>query len=84
MPIFRPRKFTFFPFLILFKRIESIDMTPCVISFLVILVGNEDMHKISDKGELLTNPITDYGVSCHWAFEKKIPRTYNGKMLLPL
>ena len=35
MPIFRPRKFTFFPFLILFKRIESIDMTPCVISFLV-------------------------------------------------
>ena len=36
MPIFRPRKFTFFPFLILFKRIESIDMTPCVISFLVI------------------------------------------------
>ena len=36
MPIFRPRKFTFFPFLILLKRIESIDMTPCVISFLVI------------------------------------------------
>ena len=35
MPIFRPRKFTIFPFLILFKRIESIDMTPCVISFLV-------------------------------------------------
>ena len=35
MPIFRPRKFAFFPFLILFKRIESIDMTPCVISFLV-------------------------------------------------
>ena len=35
MPIFRSRKFTFFPFLILFKRIESIDMTPCVISFLV-------------------------------------------------
>ena len=35
MSIFRPRKFTFFPFLILFKRIESIDMTPCVISFLV-------------------------------------------------
>ena len=35
MPIFRPRKVTFFPFLILFKRIESIDMTPCVISFLV-------------------------------------------------
>ena len=35
MPIFRPRKFTFFPFLILFKRIESIDMTRCVISFLV-------------------------------------------------
>ena len=36
MPIFRPRKFTFFPFLILFKRIESIDLTPCVISFLVV------------------------------------------------
>ena len=35
MPIFRRRKFTLFPFLILFKRIESIDMTPCVISFLV-------------------------------------------------
>ena len=37
MPIFRPRKFAFFPFLILFKRIESIDMTPCVISFLVYI-----------------------------------------------
>ena len=37
MSNFRPRKFTFFPFLILFKRIESIDMTPCVISFLVII-----------------------------------------------
>ena len=36
MPIFRLRKFTFFPFLILFKRIEPIDMTPCVIPFLVI------------------------------------------------
>ena len=36
MPIFRPREFIFFPFLILFKRIESIDMTPCVISFLVL------------------------------------------------
>ena len=36
MPIIRPRKFTFFPFLILFKRIELIYMTPCVISFLVI------------------------------------------------
>ena len=35
MPIFHPRKFTFFPFLILFKRIESTDMTLCVISFLV-------------------------------------------------
>ena len=42
MPIFRPRKFTFFPFLILFKRIESIDMTPCVISFLVKNVGQPD------------------------------------------
>ena len=39
MPIFRPRKFTFFPFLILFKKIESIDMTPCVISFLVHCCG---------------------------------------------
>ena len=38
MPIFRTRKFTFFPFLILFKRIESIDMTPCVISFLVKII----------------------------------------------
>ena len=28
-------KITIFPFLILFKRIESIDMTLCVISFLV-------------------------------------------------
>ena len=35
MPIFRPQEFTFFPFFILFKRIKSIDMTPCVISFLV-------------------------------------------------
>ena len=30
-------KITIFPFLILFKRIESIDMTLCVISFLVIV-----------------------------------------------
>ena len=37
MPNFRPRKFTFFPFLIVFKRIESIDMTLCDISFLVFL-----------------------------------------------
>ena len=35
MPIFRLRKITFFPFLILFKRIESIDMTLCVTYFLV-------------------------------------------------
>ena len=51
MPIFCPRKFTFFPFLILFKRIESIDMTPCVISFLVILVGNEGTYTILDEFE---------------------------------
>ena len=50
MPIFRPRKFTFFPFLILFKRIESIDMTPCVISFLVLLMSNMgDFNKIQDS-----------------------------------
>ena len=41
MPIFSPRKFTFFPFLILFKIIESIDMTPCVISFLVYFATEE-------------------------------------------
>ena len=36
MPIqFSPTKIHIFPFLILFKRIESIDMTPCVVSFLV-------------------------------------------------
>ena len=35
MPTFRPRKNYIFPFLILFERIESIDMTPCVIAFLV-------------------------------------------------
>ena len=43
MPIFRPRKFTFLPFLILFKRIESIDMTPCVISFLVYCCVTADI-----------------------------------------
>ena len=32
MAIFRLRIFTFVPFLILFKMIESIDMTPCHIS----------------------------------------------------
>ena len=62
MPIFRPRKFTFFPFLILFKRIGLIDMTPCVISFLVIFDGNEDMHKCSNEFEFLPDPNIVYGV----------------------
>ena len=31
---------------------------------LLILAGNEDMHKISDEFEFQSDRTTDYGVSC--------------------
>ena len=39
---------------------------------LFILAGNEDMHKISDKFEILPDRTTGYGISCPWA-SKKFP-----------
>ena len=33
---------------------------------LLILAGNEDMHKISDEFEFRPDQTTDYGVSCPW------------------
>ena len=42
---------------------------------LFILAGNEDMHKILDKFEFLSDRITDYGVIRPWAF----PLTLNGE-----
>ena len=33
---------------------------------LLILAGNEDMHKISDEFEFWRDRTTDYGVSCPW------------------
>ena len=39
---------------------------------LLILAGNEDMHKISDEFEFRSDRTTDYGVSCPWV-SKKFP-----------
>ena len=39
---------------------------------LLILAGNEDMHKISHEFEFWPDWTTDYGVSCPWA-SKKFP-----------
>ena len=39
---------------------------------LIILAGNEDMHKISDEFEFRPDLATDYGISCPWA-SKKFP-----------
>ena len=39
---------------------------------LLILGGNEDMHKISDEFEFRPDRTTDYRVSCPWA-SKKFP-----------
>ena len=39
---------------------------------LLVLAGNEDMHKISDEFEFGPDQTTDHGVSCPWA-SKKIP-----------
>ena len=61
MPILRPRKFTFFPFLILFKRIESIDMTPCVISFLVYFVAPQFLNENDKIETAFRHPF----VGCH-------------------
>ena len=35
---------------------------PCPAAGLIIVAGNEDMHKISDKFEFLSDRTTDYGV----------------------
>ena len=42
----------------------------CPVTTLIILAGNEDMHKISDKFELRPDRTTDFGVSCPWAAKK--------------
>ena len=39
---------------------------------LLILAGNEDMHKILDEFEFQSDRTTDYGVSCPWV-SKKFP-----------
>ena len=39
---------------------------------LLILAGNEDMHKILDEFEFRSDRTTDYGVSCPWV-SKKFP-----------
>ena len=38
----------------------------CFDPVLLILAGNEDMHKISDEFEFRSDRTTDYGVSCPW------------------
>ena len=35
---------------------------------LLILAGNENMHKISDEFKFRSDRTTDYGVSCPWVF----------------
>ena len=37
---------------------------PCLATGLIILAGNEDMHKILNKFEFWPAWTTDYGVSC--------------------
>ena len=39
---------------------------------LLILAGNEDVHKISDEFKFRSDQTTDYGVSCPWV-SKKFP-----------
>ena len=36
---------------------------------LLVLAGNEDMHKISDEFEFRPDQTTDYGVSCPWGLK---------------
>ena len=74
MPIFRPRKFTFFPFLILFKRIESIDMTPCVISFLVIYLFIQCFKRVT---RLAVIAILHWGPLCKHIY------IYTSNMITP-
>ena len=50
------------------KRISG--ELPCPVTGLIILAGNEDMHKISDKFDFQPDWTTDYGVSCPWACKK--------------
>ena len=50
---------------------------------LLILAGNEDMHKISDEFEFRPDQTTDYGVSCPWGL-KIFHRLIMGKWCLML
>ena len=43
---------------------------PCPVTGLIILAGNEDMHKISDEFKLRPDQTTDYGVGCPSASKK--------------
>ena len=49
---------------------------------LLILAGNEDMHKISDEFEFRSDRTTDYGVSCPWVSKKISHRLIMGKWCL--
>ena len=51
----------------------------CFFIWSFLYLGNEDMHKISDKFEFLPDQTTDYGVIRPWAF----PLTLMGKMVSP-
>ena len=68
--------FVFFIFapkniLVLLAKPDSGELR-CPATALIILAGNEDMHKTSDEFEFRPDWTTDYGVSCPWA-SKKFP-----------
>ena len=49
--------------LVLLAKLDSGKLL-CPATALIILAGNEDMHKISEEFEFLPDKTTDYGVSC--------------------
>ena len=59
----------------MYKSIKIYTRTRCQVSVykttgpLVILAGNEDMHKISDGFEFQPGRTTDYGLSCPWGLK---------------
>ena len=53
----------------------------CFYSILLILAGNEDMHKISGEFEFRQDRTTDYCVSCPWG-QKNSHRLIMGKWCL--
>ena len=55
--------FCFKCILVLLARHSSGELR-CSATALIILAGNEDMHKISDEFEFRPVRTTDYGVSC--------------------